>query len=105
MTPYIVVLITVKDKAQGKRIASALLTKKLIACANMIGPIESMFWWQGKIDHGKEQLLILKTKKILFTKLSKEVKALHCYQTPEIIALPMVAVDRAYSKWIGENVC
>jgi len=78
---------------------------KLIACANIVGGIESLFWWEGKIDSAKEVLLVMKTKKVLFKKLEAKVKALHSYKTPEIIALPVTAGSSAYLKWIDNSVC
>lgn len=101
----IVILVTANDKAQARRIANGLLKEKLIACANMISGVESLFLWQGKIDHAKETLLILKTKKSAFQRVAVKVKSLHSYQTPEIIAFPITAGEKTYLKWIRESVC
>ncbi len=101
---YIVVFVTAKDKQEAQIIADGLLKQKLIACANILEGVQSLFWWQGKIDKAQEVLLVLKTKKILFTKLTKAVKAVHSYQTPEIIALPIVAGDKDYLKWIEDSL-
>ena len=100
----IVILVTVKDKKEASKIGQGLLNAKLIACANIVGGIQSLFWWQGKIDSSKEVLLILKTKKILFKKIVSKVKALHSYQTPEIIALPIVDGSEDYLNWIDSSV-
>ena len=62
-TRYIVVLVTAKDKKEAGKIAKGLLEAKLIACANIVEGVQSLFWWQGKIDSSKEVLLILKTEK------------------------------------------
>lgn len=102
-TQYIVILVTAKDKKEAEKISRGLLEAKLIACANIIGGVQSLFWWQGKIDTSKEVLLILKTKKNLFKKTSAKVKSLHSYQTPEIIALPIVAGSEDYLKWISSS--
>src|SRR2546429_240751 len=102
---HIVVLVTTKDRTEAQRIARSLLQAKLIACANIVGGIESLFLWEGKINASKETLLILKTKKTLFRKCEAKVKSLHSYATPEIIALPVVAGSRAYLNWIGNSVC
>ena len=101
---FILVLVTVKDKAQAKKIANALLKDKLIACANIIGNIESMFIWQGKIDKAREVLLVLKTEKNLFERITIKVKAMHSYQTPEIIALPIIMGDATYLTWIKRSL-
>ena len=102
-TQYIVVLVTAKDKKEAAKIAKGLLEAKLIACANIVGGIQSLFWWQGKIDSSKEVLLVLKTKKILFKKLTAQVKSLHSYQTPEIIALAVVDGSADYLRWINSS--
>jgi periplasmic divalent cation tolerance protein len=101
---YIVVLVTAKDKKEAEKIARGLLEAKLIACANIVEGVQSLFWWQGKIDSSKEVLLVLKTKKILFKKVSIKVKSLHSYQTPEIIALPIAAGSEDYLQWINSSV-
>lgn len=101
---HIVVLVTAKDEEEAKKISEKLLSDKLVACANIVKGIESLFWWEGKIDHSNEILLVLKTKRSLFKKLEKAVKSVHSYSTPEIIALPIVAGSKNYLKWIGESV-
>ncbi len=100
---YVVILVTAKDKKEATKIAKSLLEDKLIACANIVGGVQSLFWWQGKIDSSKEVLLVLKTKKILFKKVMARVKALHSYQTPEIIALPIINGSEDYLNWINSS--
>ena len=104
-TSYIVVVVTAKDRPEAQKIAQGLLGERLIACANILDGMESLFWWQGKIDRSKEVLLILKTKKSLFHKLAARVKSLHSYKVPEIIALPIVAGSKGYLDWVKESVC
>ena len=101
---YIVVLVTTKNARQAHKIANGLLQDKLIACANIVAGVRSIFWWQGKVDSSKEALLVLKTKKTLFKKVAVKVKALHSYQVPEIIVLPIVAGSGDYLKWINASV-
>ena len=102
-TSHIVILVTAKDKKEATTIAKGLLEAKLIACANIIDGVQSLFWWQGKIDSLKEVVMVLKTKKNLFKKVLTRVKALHSYQTPEIIALPIVNGSEDYLKWINSS--
>ncbi len=102
-THCIVVLVTAKDRKEAEKISRGLLGAKLIACANIVEGVQSLFWWQGKIDSSKEVLLVLKTKKILFKKVLNQVKSLHSYQTPEIIALPLVAGSEDYLRWISSS--
>ena len=103
-TPYIIILITAKDKKEAAKIARGLLEDKLIACANIMDGIQSLFWWQDKIDSSREVLVVLKTKNILFKKIVSRVKSLHSYQTPEIIALPIVDGSQEYLEWINSSV-
>lgn len=96
----IVVFITTKNVAQAKKISQALVSEHLIACANIVSGVQSLFWWQGKIDSASEALVIAKTKKSCFKRVVKTVKSLHSYQMPEIIALPIIEGERTYLKWL-----
>lgn len=103
-TPYSVVLVTAKNTQEAKKIAQGLLKERLIACANILSGVESLFWWEGKIDRSAEVLLVLKTKKAAFKRVEAAVKKLHSYQNPEIIALPVAAGSRPYLQWIAGTV-
>ena len=100
----IVVFITAKDIAEAKTISDQLLEKKLIACANIIEGVQSVFWWQGKIDQAKETLIVLKSKQSLFKQIVKTVNAHHSYEVPEIISWPMDWGHPAYLKWLGDSL-
>lgn len=99
----IVVLVTAKDSKQAQKIAEKLVSQKLIACANIVKGIQSIFWWEGKVDRAQEALLILKSKKSLLKKIIKAVKSVHSYQVPEVIALPIIGGNEDYLKWIDES--
>ena len=99
----IVIFVTAKDYDQATKISQSLVDQKLIACANIISGVKSLFWWEGKVDEANEVLLILKTKKSLFKKIEKAVKALHSYEVPEIIALPIIEGHKPYLKWVNES--
>ena len=100
---FIVVFVTCANKKQADKIAKGLIKAKLAACVNLVNPINSLFWWQGKVDSCKETLLIIKTKKSIFERLEKLVKSLHGYDVPEIIALPIVKGSRKYLDWINDS--
>jgi periplasmic divalent cation tolerance protein len=102
--PYIIVLITTPSKNEAEKIAKTLLEERLIACANIISPVQSLFWWQGKVNEAQEHIILMKTRKDLFSKLSERVKALHSYQVPEIIAIPIMEGSKDYLKWLDENL-
>jgi len=99
----IVVLITTPSKEEAEKLGRFLVEKKLAACANILSPISSIFSWEGKICHEQESLMILKTRRDCFARLSEEVKRHHSYSVPEIIALPVVEGSSDYLKWIWEN--
>ena len=98
----IVVFITAPDEEMAARIAKALVGETLAACVNIVRGVRSIYSWQGNIEDEAEVLLIAKTKKGLFEKLSRRVKELHSYQTPEIIALPITAGLPEYIDWLND---
>ena len=100
----IVVLITAKDTVEAKKISDRLLQDKLIACANIIDGVQSVFWWQQKIDEAQEVLLVLKSRRDFFEKIVRTVKSLHSYEVPEIIALPILDGNPDYLRWIDESL-
>ena len=85
----IIIFVTAKNSREANKIAAKLVESKLIACANVIKGVHSIFRWQGKIDKANETLLILKSKRSCLPKVIKMVKKYHSYDVPEIIALPM----------------
>jgi periplasmic divalent cation tolerance protein len=99
-TDYVIVFVTTKDKAEAEKIAQALLQEKLIACANVISPVESCFHWLGKIDTAEECLIIMKSRASLFLEIERRVKALHSYEVPEVLALPIIAGSAGYLDWV-----
>jgi periplasmic divalent cation tolerance protein len=101
VTDFIVVLVTAKDKEQAEKISQTLLAEKLVACSNIISPISSLFLWKDKVDRAEECILIMKTRKSLFGELQLCVKALHSYEVPEILALPIVEGSENYLSWMG----
>lgn len=101
---YLVIFVTASSRREAEIIANSLISKKLAACVNIIEGITSIFFWDNKINNAKECLLIAKTKRNIFCKLKKEIKLLHSYDTPEIIALPIIAGDEKYLRWIDESV-
>jgi periplasmic divalent cation tolerance protein len=101
---YIVIFITAPSKKEANNIAGKLIQKKMAACVNIISNIDSLFWWKAKVDTAKEALLIVKTKKTKLAKIIALVKSLHSYDTPEIIALPIIRGEKKYLKWINDSV-
>lgn len=100
----IVIIITTSTKQEAQRIVNNLLTKKLIACGNIIGPIYSSYWWKDEIEQNEEFLILAKSKKSLYKKVEKKILQLHSYETPEILVLPIVEGSRSYLDWILNSV-
>jgi periplasmic divalent cation tolerance protein len=99
-TDSIVVLVTVGSPEEGERIATALVDQHLAACVNVVGPVRSIYRWEGTVQRDQEWLLIIKTRGALFARLDQQVRALHSYQTPEVIALPVTTGSEAYLAWV-----
>ena len=104
MTDKIVVLITAKNARECARIARHLLDKRLIACANLVPQVRSLYRWKGKVADEKECWMILKSSRKLFPAIQAEVETLHSYHVPEVIALPIIDGSPNYLNWIAENV-
>lgn len=100
MTPAIVVLVTVGSEREAETIATALLEERLAACVNVTSPVRSLYRWEGRIADDREWQLIIKTQARLFEALATRVRALHSYDVPEIIALPVLAGTADYLDWI-----
>ncbi len=100
---YIIVLITTPNKEVGEKISNALLEKKLAACVNMMAPIFSLHTWEEEINRDDEVLLIVKSRADLFeSDLIPVVQAVHPYDVPEIIALPILTGSANYLAWIDD---
>ena len=97
---YIIVIMTVSNREEAVKIVRALLEERLIACANIMDPVSSFFWWKGKIEEEKEVLAIMKSHETFFKKLSKRVMELHSYDIPEILVLPIVDGSASYLDWM-----
>lgn len=101
---YAIVLITVGSLEEADKIAQALVERMLAACVNIIPSITSVYRWQDEVQRNSEVLLIVKSRRDVFEHLARSVKELHSYETPEIIALPIVAGDVDYLRWLNRSV-
>jgi len=100
MENFIIVLVTTSSKQEAEKIAQQLLEDKLIACVNIVDSVSSYFHWGGKIDHAAECLMLIKTRADMFKVLAEKVTALHSYDVPEILALPILKGSKAYLDWL-----
>ena len=102
---FIIVLITVPNRDVGLQIANLLLERKLAACVNLVSPVNSVYTWQGSVQNDEETLLIVKSRADLFAdQLVPTVQAIHPYQVPEIIALPVILGSSAYLDWLNDSL-
>ena len=100
----IVVFLTASSGEEATRLADLLIGAHLAACVQILPEMESVYRWQGKIERQSEILLIAKTNAAKFADLEREVRALHSYETPEIVAVPLVAGSTPYLEWLAASL-
>ena len=100
----IAVFMTAADQEEAARLAAMLVEKRLAACVQILPEMESVYRWQGKVERQREVLLIVKTLRSQFVALEREVRALHSYETPEIVALPLIAGSIPYLEWLSASI-
>ena len=103
MTNYCIVITTIDSKTKADTLAEAILNKKLAACIQ-ISEIESRYFWDGKLEQSSEYKLEIKTKQEKLAKLKEFIKSNHTYDTPEIIAVPIIDGNREYFEWVDSFV-
>jgi periplasmic divalent cation tolerance protein len=100
-----VVLVTCGTRTEGRKIARSLVSKRLAACVNVVlAPLDSYYTWKGKLETAREYLLVIKTTAKRLDELEQEVKRLHSYDVPELIALSVAAGSKNYLKWLENSV-
>ncbi len=104
MTDKIVVLSTCSSEEEAGRLARVLLDQRLAACVNVVPGVRSYYWWNGAIEEAGEFLLIVKSSRPLFERLSAALRQAHSYEIPEALALPVVDGAPEYLSWLGKNL-
>lgn len=102
MMEYLQVVTTVSDAEEAQSICHAVVEQRLSACAQVIGPIASVYWWQGQVETAQEWLCVLKTRSDLYKELERALKVLHPYEEPEILAIPVAAGSSTYLSWMDQ---
>ncbi len=102
--PFCVVLITAPAGDVAENLALSLVQDKLVACVNVVPGVQSIYWWQGKIERASESLLFCKTDKLKVNALIKAVKARHPASVPEVISLRIKEGNRDYLRWIADSL-
>lgn len=100
MLQPLLVLTNVPDVALARALAQQLVEQRLAACVNILPAVQSIYQWQGTVEQADEITLLIKTEQARYAQLEAAIKAMHPYQVPEIIALPIVAGLSAYLDWI-----
>ena len=100
----LVVLSTFPNDAAARAAAEVLVSERLAACVNIVHGVESIYRWQGNLEHSAEVLAVIKTTAARYADMEQRLRALHPYEVPEIIALPATAVAESYLRWAAEAV-
>lgn len=103
MSDYVIVLTTLPHDADASAFAEALVEARVAACVNLLPAMESVYRWQGKIERGSERQVVIKTSRVQVDALWQRLRALHPYDVPEFVVLPIVDGSGPYLQWIGDS--
>jgi periplasmic divalent cation tolerance protein len=98
-----VILATSGSEEQADSIARALVSERLAACVNIVGPMRSIYRWRDKVEEDREYLLVIKTRATLYVKVEKRVREMHTYGVPEVLALTADRGSPPYLKWLLDS--
>jgi periplasmic divalent cation tolerance protein len=104
MTNKRLVVTTTSSQEEARRIANALVERRLAACVNIVSKIDSIYRWKGKVEEAQEFLLLIKTTESAVENLRDAIQELHSYEVPECIVLPIESGSEKYLNWIDESV-
>ena len=103
-TQFSIAFVTAPELKTARALARAALQSRLVACANLLPKIESHYWWQGKLESSAEVLILFKTTKAQLKALEKLIVAMHPYDTPEFLVLPITAGNKRYFDWVRKSL-
>jgi len=95
---------TTSDPADAERIAAALVARRLAACVQVTGPVDSTFRWKDQVETSQEWRCLIKTSRARFADVEQTIRELHTYEVPEIIGVPIVVGNASYLEWLEESV-
>jgi periplasmic divalent cation tolerance protein len=104
MPDFQIVLSTCADREQAERIAHSLVEQGLAACVNIVPGVQSIYRWQGAIESAAEVLILIKTSPTHLRSVQSAIAALHSYEVPEFLVLPIAAGSEAYLKWLSAGL-
>ncbi len=99
---YKIIITTTTNKEEAVKIVQILLNERLIACANIIDSVLSLYWWREKIQEDNELMIIMKSNEKLLEKTMKKILEIHSYKIPEILVLPIERGSQPYFNWMEE---
>jgi len=98
-----IVFVMAGNEDEAAKIARSLVEQRLAACVNIVGPVRSLYRWRGLIEDEREYLLVIKTRARLYAKLEDQVRKMHSYDVPEIIAIAVAKGSKPYLDWVLES--
>ena len=104
MTDKIFLQTTCATLEEAERIARHLVDRRLAACASISAPVRSIYRWRGAVEDAQEYVLTVKTRRDLFERVAAAIRTVHSYETPELIALPVVAGSAEYLEWMDREL-
>ena len=100
---HLFVYMTAPDGETAGRIARVLVEERLAACANILNPVASLYWWRGRLEEARETVCILKTRADAFAAVEARVREIHPYETPCVVALPIALGSAPFLRWLEEE--
>ena len=97
-------LTTAGSREQAQSLATELVSRRLAACVNIVGPISSVYRWKGEVESAEEYILMIKTTAAEFASIRDALLELHTYELPELLQFPIETGLADYLDWIGESV-
>ncbi len=101
---YVIILISASSRDEAQKLGEMLLAKRMVACINVIEGVKSTYWWKGQLESASESLLIAKTRQSQVDGITGVIREKHSYNTPEIVAIPVIGGNPDYFDWIGKEV-
>ena len=101
---FLQITTTTADRDEAERIAAALVERRLAACVQIVGPIRSIYRWQGEVERADEWLCLIKATREAFPAVETAIHELHSYECPEVIATPIVDGSTDYLRWLGDQI-
>jgi periplasmic divalent cation tolerance protein len=102
MHAFVAVVTTLETEEDARRLGAALLERRLAACVQITGPVESSYRWCGGVETAREWCCTIKTRAALFEEVARAIAAAHAYEVPEIVAYPITALSDSYRAWLDE---